>query len=76
MYIVYAYYFIENYWHNLYFHLIENINILNIKNDLYQMINDSKDIEEEDKKHLKDSINRFITKQFFLPRNSLEKKSL
>ena len=54
---------------------IENINILNIKNDLYQMINDSKDIEEEDKKHLKDSINRFITKQFFLPRNSLEKKS-
>ena len=38
------------------------------------MISNSEDVEEDDKKHLKDSINSFIEKQFLLPRISLEKK--
>lgn len=53
---------------------IENINILNIRDNLYEMINTSSDIEEEDKWRLKSSISTFIEKQFLLPRVSLEKK--
>lgn len=53
-------------WH------IEDINILNIKDNLYQMINKEKIIKENDKKHLKDGINNFIRRQF--PRANLESK--
>jgi len=55
-------------WH------IENINILNIKDRLYQIINNSEEIEENDKLHLKKSITDFIESQFFQPRNNIEKK--
>lgn len=53
---------------------IEDINILNIKNDLYEMIDTSKEIKEKDKWYLKHSIKTFIEKHFLLPRISLEKK--
>ncbi len=53
---------------------IENINILKIRDNLYQSINNSIDIEDADKAHLKNSINSFIKKQFFISRNNLEKK--
>ena len=55
-------------WHN------ERINIPNIVNNLYQIINDSNIVDERDKKHLKDGINDFIKKQFLLPRINLESK--
>ena len=47
-------------WHN------ERINIPNIVNNLYQIINDSDIVDERDKKHLKDGINDFIKKMEFL----------
>ena len=53
---------------------IEDINILDIRNNLYNLISTSNDIEEEDKCRLKDSISAFIEKQFLAPRISLEKK--
>lgn len=53
---------------------IEDINILNIRDGLYEMINNSKEIEDEDKWRLKDSISTFIEKQFLTPRINLEKK--
>ena len=53
---------------------IEDINILDIKDNLFEMINSSKEIKAEDKWRLKDSISTFIEKQFLLPRINLEKK--
>ena len=54
---------------------IENINILNIRDDLFKMIDNSENIEWKDKWYLKDSINTFIIKQFLHPRANLEKKA-
>lgn len=53
-------------WH------IEDVNILNIKKNLYQMIDKSEYIEKDDKTYLKDGINDFIRRHF--PRTSLESK--
>ena len=53
---------------------IEDINIMNIKNNLFQLINTSEEVEEDDKLRLKDSITTFIKKQFLSPRSGIEKK--
>ena len=53
---------------------IEDINILNIRDELYELIDSSREIKKEDKWRLKKSIKLFIEKQFLLPRINLEKK--
>ena len=53
---------------------IEDVNILNIRDNLYQMIDTSEDVDDKDKLHLRDSISTFIKKQFLSPRSNLEKK--
>lgn len=53
---------------------IEDINILNIKNNLFQLINASDEVEKDDKLRLRDSISTFIKKQFLSPRSGIEKK--
>ena len=54
---------------------IEDINILNIRNEAYEKINESKIIEENDKEQLKKWIQDFIIKAFLSPRSDLEEKS-
>ena len=47
---------------------IEDINILNIRDELYELIDSSREIKNEDKWRLKKSIKLFIEKQLLLPR--------
>ena len=53
---------------------IEDINIIQIRNQAYEKIDNSNIIEESDKELLKTWIREFITKIFFNSRNDLEKK--
>lgn len=53
---------------------IEDINILNISNQAFKKIDESKTIEEEDKEQLKKWIRDFIIKAFITPRSDLESK--
>ena len=53
---------------------IEDINILNIRDEAYKKIDESKIIEEDDKEQLKTWIRDFIAKAFITPRSDLEEK--
>lgn len=53
---------------------IEDINILNIRDEACKKIDESKIIEEGDKEQLKIWINDFIAKAFISPRDDLEEK--
>lgn len=53
---------------------IQDINIIEICNNLFTIIDESEIINDEDKKHLKEGINNFLQKQFRDSRRNLEKK--
>ena len=54
---------------------IEDINIIEIRDQAYKKIDESNIIEEADKTQLKNSIEDFMTKQFVVSRSDLENKS-
>ena len=53
---------------------IEDINIINIRDHAFEKIDESRVIEEPDKKLLKNGISDFILKAFITPRSELEEK--
>jgi len=53
---------------------IEDINIINVRKKAFEKIDNSDEIEEADKKRLKDWINSFIAKEFIQTRTNLESK--